>query len=105
MADCSGMGWRRTMQWRSIGVTLALASVTTGPEVNAADLSPARWPMAERAQLEQMEQRPFPTAARTLQARHQMVSATLSPFAVQAGMEALDKGGTAADAAVTVALT
>ena len=89
------------MQWRWIGVALALTSTAAG----AADLSPQRWPAAERARLEQMEQRPFPAAARTLSAHRQVVSATLSPFAVQAGMEALDQGGTAADAAVTVALT
>ncbi|HEY3948166.1 gamma-glutamyltransferase [Phenylobacterium sp.] len=89
------------MRGRWIGVALAL----TGTAAPAADLSPARWPAAERARLEQMEQRFFPAATRTLQGRTQMVSATLSPFAVHAGMEALDQGGTAADAAVTVALT
>ena len=73
--------------------------------VEAADLSPARWPAAERARLEQAEQAPFPATTRTLQGRHELISATLSPVAVRAGMEALDQGGTAADAAVTVALT
>jgi len=84
-----------------IGAAMALA----GTAATAADLSPARWPTAERDRIEQMERSPFPPAARTLQARRQLISATLSPAAVRAGMEALDQGGTAADAAVTVALT
>jgi gamma-glutamyltranspeptidase/glutathione hydrolase len=47
----------------------------------------------------------MPPAARTIEGRSELVSATLSPIAVHAGMEALRQGGTAADAAIAVALT
>jgi gamma-glutamyltranspeptidase/glutathione hydrolase len=71
---------------------------------SAADLSPAHWPAAIRADAERRELAPSPLAARTVQGSV-LVTGTLSPIAVQAGMEALRQGGTAADAAATVALT
>jgi gamma-glutamyltranspeptidase/glutathione hydrolase len=88
------------MRWL-IGAVMTL----TCSSATAADLSPDSWPAAERAALERMEASPFPPTARTLQAQDGLVSATLSPVAVRAGVVALENGGTAADAAVTVALT
>jgi gamma-glutamyltranspeptidase/glutathione hydrolase len=46
-----------------------------------------------------------PPAARILHSHDGMISATVSPIAVQAGLETLDRGGSAADAAAAVALT
>ena len=46
-----------------------------------------------------------PARARSLSSRKGVVSAVSSAIAVQAGVEALRAGGTAADAAATVALT
>ena len=43
--------------------------------------------------------------ARTVEGGSGLVAATMSPIAVRAGIEALRQGGTAADAAATVALT
>lgn len=87
---------------RLLGVIAALVS---NASASAADLSPARWPPAVRAEVEQRELASFPAAARTVQGRSSLVTGTLSPIAVHAGMEALRQGGTAADAAATVALT
>ncbi len=72
---------------------------------SAADLSPAHWPAATRAALEQRELASFPATARSIEGGSILVAGTLSPIAVHAGMEALRQGGTAADAAATVALT
>jgi len=74
--------------------------------VEAADLSPARWPAAERSRLEQLESRSVsPAEKQIIEGSAGMVSATISPVAVYAGVEALRQGGSAADAAATTALT
>lgn len=72
-----------------------------------ADMSPATWPEAERARLEQLEGRGAmsPLAAQVVRTRTGLVSATVSPIAAYAGVRALQEGGTAADAAATTALT
>jgi gamma-glutamyltranspeptidase / glutathione hydrolase len=81
------------------------AALLIASSVAAADLSPGSWPAAERAQLEQGDFGTFPQRARTVSAGTVLVTATLSPISVHAGIEALRQGGTAADAAATVALT
>lgn len=70
-----------------------------------ADLSPNRWKPAEKAQVEQAEMVPWPSQARVVEGHSGLVTGTMSPIAVHAGIEALRQGGTAADAAATVALT
>jgi gamma-glutamyltranspeptidase/glutathione hydrolase len=81
---------------------LALASATFS---KAADLSPAHWPSEDRARVEALEQQPFPPTTRLVEGKSALVTATMSPIAVRAGIEALKQGGTAADAAAVVALT
>src|ERR1035438_83692 len=71
----------------------------------AADHSPAKWPPDEKALAERLEQTVFPPKARIVEGRSALVAATLSPIAVRAGIESLKQGGTAADAASTIALT
>jgi gamma-glutamyltranspeptidase/glutathione hydrolase len=72
----------------------------------AADLSPAHWPSAERERLEKLESQSWsPLQAQSVSGADGIVSATVSPVAVHAGLEALRAGGTAADAAATTALT
>jgi gamma-glutamyltranspeptidase/glutathione hydrolase len=72
----------------------------------AADLSPGRWPAARREQLEKLESQSWsPPEAQTVEGNSGMVSATVSPIAVYAGLAALRQGGSAADAAATTALT
>src|SRR3954467_507361 len=87
---------------RLAALTAALALATP---LQAADLSPGHWPEAERLALEPREAMGFPAGARGGEGRGGFVSATASPVAVHAGMEALRQGGTAADAAVATALT
>jgi gamma-glutamyltranspeptidase/glutathione hydrolase len=70
-----------------------------------ADLSPAHWPPAEKARAEEAQKSLSPAQARTVEGPSGLVAATTSPIAVQAGIQALRQGGTAADAAATVALT
>ena len=72
----------------------------------AADLSPANWAPDARQRAEQQEAKSWtPSNAQTLRGTNGMISATVSPTAVEAGLEALRHGGNAADAAATVALT
>ena len=73
--------------------------------VRAADLSPAKWPPDEKALAERLEQSVFPLKTAIVEGRSALVAATLSPIAVRAGIESLKQGGTAADAASTIALT
>jgi gamma-glutamyltranspeptidase/glutathione hydrolase len=70
-----------------------------------ADLSPSKWKADEKAQAEKAEMMPWPPQAKVVAGKSGLVAATMSPIAVRAGMEALRQGGTAADAAATVALT
>jgi gamma-glutamyltranspeptidase/glutathione hydrolase len=70
-----------------------------------ADLSPNKWKPEEKARAEQAEIVPWPLQAKVVEGQSGLVAATMSPIAVHAGMEALRHGGTAADAAATVALT
>src|SRR5688572_163119 len=72
----------------------------------AAELSPTGWPKAERERVEALElQPPWPRVSKVVEAKSGLVAATMSPIAIQAGIQALQHGGTAADAAATVALT
>ena len=72
----------------------------------AADLSPDHWPAGVRQQAEAIEaQRWDPEKSQTVGGKNGVIAATVSPIAVQAGLQALQQGGTAADAAATVALT
>lgn len=72
----------------------------------AVDLSPGRWPAPERERLEKLETQSWsPLSAQAIDGAGGIVSATVSPVAVHAGLEALRAGGTAADAAATTALT
>jgi gamma-glutamyltranspeptidase / glutathione hydrolase len=80
--------------------TLVCASLSNG-----VDLSPEKWPAEDRALVEALEQQPWPPATRLVEGNSGVVAATMSPIAVRAGIEALRQGGTAADAAATVALT
>jgi hypothetical protein len=88
-------------------VTAACVLVSVfGQSVVALDLSPARWPATARERAEKQETAGWtPVEARTISGRSGVISTTASPIAVQAGLEALRQGGTAADAAATVALT
>jgi gamma-glutamyltranspeptidase/glutathione hydrolase len=77
-----------------------------GPQSGfGADLSPNKWKPEDKARAEQAEMVPWPSQARVIEGQSGLVAATMSPIAVRAGVEALRQGGTAADAAATVALT
>ena len=69
------------------------------------DLSPGKWNPADRERVEKLEMGLFAPGIREIEGRSGLVSNTGSPIAVHAGIEALKQGGTAADAAATVALT
>lgn len=86
-------------------IAAVIAAMAANASASAADLSPDHWPAATRAELEQRQLASFPTSARSIQGGSMLVTGTLSPIAVHAGMEALRQGGTAADAAASVALT
>lgn len=83
------------------GVTALLAAASAA----AVDLSPGHWPTAERADLQQADFFFIPPYPGTVKGGSFLVSGTLSPVAVHTGLEVLRQGGTAADAAATVALT
>jgi gamma-glutamyltranspeptidase / glutathione hydrolase len=89
---------------RSIASTLMFAflGMQLAPAV---DLSPQTWNAADRKHVEEAETNPFPPRARAIEGSSAIISDTGSPIAVYAGMDALKKGGSAADAAASVALT
>jgi gamma-glutamyltranspeptidase/glutathione hydrolase len=89
---------------RRVLALAALGLLAVGSAVQAADLSPARWAEAERAELQGRERFFVPTAARDVRGSV-LITGTASPVAVHAGMVALRQGGSAADAATVVALT
>lgn len=77
-----------------------------GQHVISDELSPANWAMETRARVEVQEATAWaPSETRPVSGKNGIISAIASPIAVQAGMTALRLGGTAADAAATVALT
>ncbi|HEX3367206.1 gamma-glutamyltransferase [Phenylobacterium sp.] len=84
---------------------IGLATALYATSAIAADLSPARWPTAERAELQTQEFFSYPAFAGPVDGARILVTGTASPVAVHAGAEVLRRGGTAADAAATVALT
>jgi gamma-glutamyltranspeptidase/glutathione hydrolase len=85
---------------------VAIALVAVNTRALAADLSPGSWPKAERERLEKLESQTWsPLEAQTFESSGGIVSATVSPVAVYAGVQALKHGGNAADAAATTALT
>jgi gamma-glutamyltranspeptidase/glutathione hydrolase len=90
---------------KTIAVALA-ATLFCTQTATAMDLSPGHWTPGAREAAEALEAKtPWPLAARTISGRQGVISATVSPIAVQAGIETLDRGGNAADAAAAVALT
>jgi gamma-glutamyltranspeptidase / glutathione hydrolase len=83
-----------------------IAALLSAQWSGAANLSPGQWRAAERERLEQQESQSWsPAQARSVEGSGGLVSATVSPVAVYAGLDALRQGGTAADAAATTALT
>jgi gamma-glutamyltranspeptidase/glutathione hydrolase len=90
---------------KTIAVALA-ATLFCTQMATAMELSPGTWTPGKREAAEALEAKtPWPLAARTISGKSGVISATVSPIAVQAGIETLDRGGNAADAAVAVALT
>ena len=86
-----------------LNVVLVLAS---GSICYGDGLSPSKWPEAERERVEKLEsQIVSPLEKRQIEGTGGLVSATVSPIAVYAGIRSLELGGTAADAAATTALT
>ena len=81
-------------------------AVAAASAAMAADLSPADWNKDLRENAEKQEAQSWtPPQTRAVTGKGGTISATVSPIAVRAGLEALDHGGNAADAAATVALT
>jgi gamma-glutamyltranspeptidase/glutathione hydrolase len=96
-------GVEMTLQGPIVAILICMLAVPQ-PAVGA-DISPNKWKPEEKAQAEKAEMVPWPSQARVVQGQSGLVAATMSPVAVHAGVEALRQGGTAADAAATVALT
>lgn len=85
---------------------IAAALLMSAAGAFAADFSPASWPEQAKADAERRELTGWaPGTARLVQGKSGIVSATVSPIAVEAGLAMLRQGGTAADAAASVALT
>ena len=90
----------------SFALAIALGAANAPAAAAAVNLSPESWPAAEREQVERTESQTWaPLVAQKTEGKGGLVSATVSPVAVYAGLQALKQGGTAADAAITTALT
>lgn len=97
------------MSIRKFFVVAASAAVVS-MTADAVDLSPARWPAAERADVERRLQNvPTDTGIPIEQpmavGKLGAVTGTYSAPAMRAGLEALKQGGTSVDAALTTAIT
>lgn len=93
------------MNTKILAPTLLAISVAALP-ARAADLSPERWPAAEKQRIERAEILSWsPLEAARVDSAGGIVSATASPIAAQVGAETLRQGGTAADAAIAAALS
>jgi hypothetical protein len=67
--------------------TAGLLALILASSALSADVSPAKWPAAEREQAEKREAAGWsPTAARSIFRKNGVVSAIASPIAVQAGV-------------------
>jgi gamma-glutamyltranspeptidase/glutathione hydrolase len=87
-------------------VSPCVIALTNALTCYPADLSPGQWPTADREGLENSEYQSWsPSYVRQLGGNGGIVSATVSPVAVHAGVQTLELGGNAADAAATTALT
>src|ERR1700734_3109350 len=93
------------MKWQRQMCSIAMCMLLIPQSGFGANLSPSRWAPAEKSKAEQSEMVPWPPKAQAIAGQSGLVAATMSPVAVRAGVEALRQGGTAADAAATVALT
>lgn len=93
------------MTFRRHIAAIAAFAIVFAQMTYAQNLSPEKWNPADRKHVEELEMRPYVAQARTVEGRSALISNTGSPIAVQSGIEALKQGGTAADAAATVALT
>ena len=71
----------------------------------AGHLSPDQWLPRDRAFVEELQLIGWPATTRRVEGRSGLVTTTTSPIAAYAGINALRAGGTAADAAATIALT
>jgi gamma-glutamyltranspeptidase/glutathione hydrolase len=88
------------------GSAFAAAMAAAAIAARGLDLSPENWPVEERARVEALELRgPAPPDSRVVDGANGIVSATVSPVSVYAGMQTLRSGGNAADAAAVTALT
>jgi gamma-glutamyltranspeptidase len=67
-------------------------------------LSPDQWPTRDRAFVEELQLIGWPSSTRSVAGRAGLVTTTSSPIAAYAGINVLRAGGTAADAAATIAL-
>lgn len=85
---------------------LACISAVAAEADTKSPLDPSTWPASVRQNIEQQESRSWtPTAPHVTRTKSGIVVATVSPLAVEAGRRCLEAGGTAADAATTIALT
>ena len=93
-------------QFIASAAVLVLLATSRSATTAAVDLLPSHWPAEARQKAEQVERERWdPATAHVVTGKNGVISATVSPVAVLAGTYALEQGGTAADAAATVALT
>jgi gamma-glutamyltranspeptidase/glutathione hydrolase len=84
----------------------AICAVLLSGSAMGSDFSPASWPNENRQKAEQAEWLSWAPLTNSVRSGEEgVVAATVSPVAVEAGVQMLRKGGTAADAAASIALT
>ena len=97
----------------ALAALLAHSAVGCGRSSDVAsvllEFSPDRWPQHDRDRYLALQSLSYSDAPKRLQqaavSSKGMVAGTSDPFAVHAGLEILKRGGSAADAALTTALT
>jgi len=100
-----GRGFPRRISIHPRGLGMLIFALFYTQAIPAARIPPQTWNDADRKQAQELQMNLFPPRARAIEGKTVIVCDTGSPIAVYAGMDVLKKGGSAADAAATVALT
>jgi gamma-glutamyltranspeptidase/glutathione hydrolase len=106
IAEDQDMAYSRN--WRRHLMVTGLVALTIPLTAHAAPAStaPSTWPAAARSAAEKLESTSMRSRrSRTVSGTQGAISAIASPIATQAGLEILQRGGTAADAATAIAMT
>jgi putative intracellular protease/amidase len=98
-------GRRRASYTRRTCLYRSWKDAKMNSDASSCHLSPDQWLTRDRAFVEELQLIGRPATSRSVEGRAGLVTTTSCPIAAYAGINVLRAGGTAADAAATIALT